>query len=41
MNEFLSKYKPVYEKAGPLFTEALSRARREDKVLFLWFSAPW
>ena len=41
LNEFLTKYKPAYVNAEPLLTEALSRAKKEQKTLFLWFSAPW
>jgi len=41
LNEFLTKYKPAYVNAEPLFTEALSRAKKDQKALFLWFSAPW
>jgi len=41
LNEFLTKYKPTYVNAEPLLTEALSRAKKEQKTLFLWFSAPW
>jgi hypothetical protein len=41
LNEFLAKFKPAYVNAEPLLAEALSRAKREQKTLFVWFSAPW
>jgi hypothetical protein len=38
---FLAKHQAVYLDAGSLLTSALSRAKKEQKTLFLWFSAPW
>jgi hypothetical protein len=38
---FLTKHQAVYLDAEPLLTSALSRAKKEQKTLFLWFSAPW
>ena len=35
------KFKPTYVNADPLFTAALSQAKKEGKTLFLWFNAPW
>jgi hypothetical protein len=41
LNEFLKKYQAAYVAAEPLFTQALSQAKKDQKTLFLWFSAPW
>jgi hypothetical protein len=41
INEFLTKFKPAYVEAEPRLKEALGTAKREDKTLFVWFSAPW
>ena len=41
LNETLTKYKPTYVNADPLFTAALSQAKKEGKTLLLWFNAPW
>jgi hypothetical protein len=40
LNTFLTKFKPTYLKAEPLLAEALSQAKRDQKALFLYFSAP-
>jgi hypothetical protein len=37
---FLAKYQAPAGSAEPLFTAALQNAKREDKMVFLWFSAP-
>jgi hypothetical protein len=39
--DFLVKHQAVYLNAETLFNEALSRAKKEQKTLFVWFSAPW
>ncbi len=41
LNEYLLKFKPEYVNAEPLFTAALSQAKKDQKTLFMWFSAPW
>ena len=41
LNEYLLKFKPEYVDAEPLFTAALSQAKKDQKTLFMWFSAPW
>jgi hypothetical protein len=41
LNEYLLKFKPEYVNADPLFTAALSQAKKDQKTLFMWFSAPW
>jgi len=41
LNEYLVKFKPEYVIAEPLFTAALSQAKKDQKTLFMWFSAPW
>jgi hypothetical protein len=41
LNEYLLKFKPEYVSAEPLFTAALSQAKKDQKTLFMWFSAPW
>jgi hypothetical protein len=41
LNDYLLKFKPEYVNAEPLFTAALSQAKRDQKTLFVWFSAPW
>jgi hypothetical protein len=38
---FLTKYQAPAADAEPLFRAAVERAKREDKMVFLWFSAPW
>ena len=38
---FLTKYQAPYVDAEQLLAGALSRARNDQKTLFLWFSAPW
>jgi hypothetical protein len=39
---FLTAHKaPPPPDADPVFDAALQRAKREDKTLFVWFSAPW
>jgi hypothetical protein len=38
---FLSEHQAAYLDADPLLKHALSRAKKEQKTLFLWFSAPW
>jgi hypothetical protein len=38
---FLTKHQAPYPRAEPLLTSALSRAKKDQKTLFLWFSAPW
>jgi len=40
LNRFLTRFKPTYVKAEPLLTEALSRAKKDQKTVFLYFSAP-
>jgi len=40
LNEFLAGFKPTYLKAEPLLAEALSQAKKDQKTLFLYFSAP-
>jgi hypothetical protein len=39
--EFLTAHQAEYLKAAELFDAALVRAKREDKMIFLRFSAPW
>jgi len=41
VNEYLLKFKPEYVNAEPLFTAALGQAKKDQKTLFVWFSAPW
>jgi hypothetical protein len=41
INDYLLKFKPVYVDAEPLFTAALTQAKKDQKTLFMWFSAPW
>ena len=41
INDYLLKFKPEYANAEPLFTAALSQAKKDQKTLFMWFSAPW
>jgi hypothetical protein len=41
VNAYLLKFKPVYVNAEPLFTAALSQAKKDQKTLFMWFGAPW
>jgi len=41
LNDFLMKLQAPYLNADPLFRSALARAKKEQKMLFLWFSAPW
>jgi hypothetical protein len=41
VNEYLLKFKPAYVDAEPLFTAALGQAKKDQKTLFVWFSAPW
>jgi hypothetical protein len=41
LNEYLLKFRPEYVSAEPLFTAALSQAKKDQKTLFMWFSAPW
>ncbi len=41
LNGLLTKFKPTYVNAEPVFTAALSQAKKEGKTLFLWFNAPW
>lgn len=41
LGAFLTKYQAPAEDAQPLFNAALARAKRENKEVFLWFSAPW
>jgi hypothetical protein len=41
LNEYLLKFKPEYVNAEPLFNAALSQAKKDQKTLFVWFSAPW
>lgn len=41
LNGMLTKFKPTYVNAEPVFTAALARAKKEGKTLFLWFNAPW
>jgi hypothetical protein len=41
INDYLLKFKPIYVDAAPLFTAALSQAKKDQKTLFMWFSAPW
>ena len=38
---FLTKHQAPYLDAEALLTGALSRAKKDQKTLFLWFSAPW
>jgi len=38
---FLTKHQAPYLNAETLFAGALSRAKKDQKTLFLWFSAPW
>jgi hypothetical protein len=40
LNAFLARFKPTYVKAEPLLAEALSEAKKDQKTLFLYFSAP-
>ena len=41
LTEFLKKHQASYLAAEPLFTRALLEAKKDQKTLFLWFSAPW
>jgi len=41
LNEFLTKYQATYLNAEPLFKMALAQAKKDQKTLFIWFSAPW
>jgi hypothetical protein len=41
LNEFFKTYQAAHVAAEPLLTEALGRAKKDQKTLFLWFSAPW
>ena len=41
LNGLLTKFKPAYVNADPVFTAALDQAKKEGKTLFLWFNAPW
>ena len=39
---FFTKHQaPPPPDAGPVFEEAVKRARHEGKYVFVWFSAPW
>jgi len=38
---FLAKHQAPAADAQPLFNAALAEARRDNKYMFLWFSAPW
>jgi len=38
---FLTKYQAPYLDAEQLLAGALSRTKKDQKTLFLWFSAPW
>ena len=38
---FLTKHQAPYLDASTLLAGALSRAKKDQKTLFLWFSAPW
>lgn len=40
LNTFLTKFKPTHLKAEPLLAEALSQAKKDQKTLFVYFSAP-
>ncbi len=40
LHAFLTKFRPAYLKAEPLLTEALSQAKKDQKTVFLWFTAP-
>ncbi len=40
VSAFLTKFKPAYVKAEPLLTAALSEAKKDQKTVFLWFTAP-
>ena len=37
----LTKYQASAPPAQPLFDAALAEARRQDKLVFVWFAAPW
>jgi hypothetical protein len=37
----LTKHQTSAPPAQPLFDAALAEARRQDKLVFVWFSAPW
>ncbi len=39
--DFLTKHQAPYLNAETLLSAALARAKKEQKTLFLWFSAPW
>jgi hypothetical protein len=39
--EFLAKNQAPYPNAETLLAGALSRSKKDQKALFLWFSAPW
>jgi len=41
LNAFLAKYQATYLNADPLFKTALAQATKDQKTLFVWFSAPW
>jgi hypothetical protein len=41
LNDFLKKYQAPYVNADLLFKSALAQAKKEQKTLFVWFSAPW
>jgi hypothetical protein len=41
LSDFLKKYQAPYVNADPLFKRALAQAKKEQKTLFVWFSAPW
>lgn len=38
---FLTRHQAAYLDAKTLLAGALSRAKKDQKTLFLWFSAPW
>ena len=39
--DFLAKHQAPHLNAAALLSAALSRAKKDQKSLFLWFSAPW
>lgn len=41
LDGFLKQHQAAYLDAKTIFDEALSRAKKEQKTLFVWFSAPW